>query len=151
MIKDYLSIQQVRFADRFCIHIDIHPDTSGCLLPKMLLQPLVENAIQHGIELRERDGELLISSTIEQDELVITVKDNGVGMDAEALAQLKQELWQQEGPNSNKSNNSVKIGVVNVHGRIQRYYGVRYGLEISSEPGEGFETRSTTVRRSDHV
>ena len=97
MVKDYLSIQQVRFADRFCTHMDIHPDTIGCLLPKMLLQPLVENAIQHGIELLERDGELLIRSTIEQGELVITVKDNGVGMDAEALEQLKQELRQQEG------------------------------------------------------
>ena len=152
MVKDYLSIQQVRFADRFCTHMDIHPDTMGCLLPKMLLQPLVENAIQHGIELLESDGELLIRSTIEQGELVIIVKDNGVGMDAEALEQLKQELRQQEGLNINNSGNSVKIGVVNVHGRIQRYYGAGYGLEISSEPGIGFTASfHLPIRRSDHV
>ncbi len=152
MIQDYLSIQQVRFAGRFCTHMDIHADTSGCLLPKMLLQPLVENAIQHGIELLERDGELLIRSMIEQDELVITVKDNGAGMDAEEFEQLKQELQQQVGSNNNKSSNSAKIGVVNVHGRIQRYYGAGYGLEISSEPGNGFTAVCRLpVRRSDHV
>jgi two-component system sensor histidine kinase YesM len=150
MLKDYLSIQQVRFAGRFSTEIDIAPETADCLLPKMLVQPLVENAIQHGLELVKCDGKLLIRSVIDHDELIITVQDNGAGIDTEAFAELQRELHEQNGKNN--GSDSVKIGVVNVHGRIRRYYGDPYGLKMTSEPGKGFTASfNMPVRRAGSV
>ena len=136
MLNDYLSIQQTRFAGRFEVTMNIEEDTLDCTLPKMLLQPLVENAIQHGLEVMKSNGQLRIRSRIEEGELRITISDNGAGIEPMALEQLQMEMEQQNAVSQGKGGN-IKIGVVNVHGRIRRYYGEKYSLEIISLQGQG--------------
>lgn len=80
LLEHYLSIQQVRFGDRLEITTDIAPEALPMMVPSMLLQPLVENAIRHGIESRISGGEIIVSATLETDYLDIRVLDNGVGL-----------------------------------------------------------------------
>jgi two-component system sensor histidine kinase YesM len=115
---------------------DINPDALECKVPKMILQPVVENAIYHGLEPTSRKGNLILKCTIEPGgELVISVKDNGVGIEPVKLDSLRSELaafgrmeWVQ-GVSS--------IGIVNVSNRLKLIYGEKYGIDIISGVNEG--------------
>lgn len=151
MLVDYISIQKVRFGDRFDVKMDIASDSKLCLIPKMLLQPLVENAIQHGLEHIKTDGLLIIKSIICDADLVIEIKDNGVGMNPVLLDELQKELDKQGDPLSHNKG-EIKIGVINVHGRTKRYFGDKYGLVIQSKPGLGMSTAiHLPIRREGNV
>lgn len=84
-MRSYLTIQKMRYNEKLRYEIDLDPQTEDCLLPKLILQPLVENAIYHGIKVKQQGGTVRIESLLEEDRLLITVEDDGVGMTPEQL------------------------------------------------------------------
>lgn len=132
LVEIYLKIQQYRYEDKLDYEISIDESLSGYTIPKFTIQPIVENAICHGIELKKGKGLLRISSEVKEDTLLIIVQDDGVGMDEEKLGLLKDNIY-------SKSNVTVgsRIGIKNVHQRIQLLYGDNFGINVFSEEGTG--------------
>jgi len=152
MLTDYLAIQQIRFAGRYTVERMFEQETLDCLLPRMLLQPLVENALQHGLEMKKNGGLLFLGAHLEGNILVISIQDNGVGFSSAVLEDLRVELAKKSDFDNLFGINMLKIGILNVHGRIKRYYGSEFGLIIESRPN----SRTTiTIRmpaeRENHV
>ena len=133
--RHYLNIQQIRYKNKFESSVPAGPDTDGLYTLKLTIQPLLENAIYHGITGSEEDGLISVDARREGDDLIIDVSDNGVGMRPEVAATLLSE----ERPALRTTGSG--IGVRNVHQRIRLTFGEPYGLTIFSEPDEG-----TTIR-----
>lgn len=133
-IESYLRIQQFRYQDIMDYEIDIAKEIYPYIIPKLLLQPLVENALYHGVKLKR--GKSLIRVTGKQDgnRLIFQVKDNGRGMNAEELARLRENI--EKGPGERKTGS---FGLANVNQRIRHYYGEEYGLYIESVENMGTE------------
>jgi two-component system sensor histidine kinase YesM len=127
-IEEYLSIQKFRMQDKLEWCLEISPEALSYKMPKMLIQPLVENAIYHGISMKKEKGKLCLSVYIDQEFLVVVVDDNGVGMKAPVLNEIRQML----GSNDINARDS-HIGIKNVFDRIQLYYGNKGSFEIKSE------------------
>ena len=124
----YLEIQQIRYSDILDYSIDVSEEIQDCLIPKLVLQPLIENALYHGIKNRRGRGLITITGNREEDQILLRVSDNGAGMDAEQLRQLQQGIYQEK---------QGSFGLWNVHQRILLYCGESYGLTFESAPGEG--------------
>lgn len=131
IIKAYIHIQKERFKDRFVVFYSLAEDTMDCIVAKMLLQPIAENAIRHGIEPKEDKGTLFISTRLEAGTLIITVKDDGVGIDAPTLSAIQRAL------DGSAYDTSEHVGLVNTHARIRLRYGQPYGVSIDSRVGDG--------------
>jgi LytS/YehU family sensor histidine kinase len=121
-IKLYLTIQEMRFSDRLRIELDIDPATQRALVPNLILQPLTENALRHGIAPLAEPGVVGISSAIENGNLRLTVYDNGAGL---------REGWQLEG--------SAGIGLANTAARLQQLYDDNHQFDIRNRDGGGVE------------
>lgn len=134
-VQSYLTIQEMRYRDKFDYAIDIAPAIYGETILKITLQPLVENAIYHGIKEVEQKGRIEIRGDLDGDEVRIEVKDNGRGMTQAELGALRASIESplEEWPGQGRHG----MGVKNVHERIRIYFGRRYGLDIESAPGEG--------------
>ena len=126
--KSYLEIQQIRYSDILDYAIELPQDMEEIRLPKMTLQPLVENALYHGV--KEKRGKSSIWITFEDagKDIVIQVKDDGIGMTEDRLREVQEGL---------KNNQSVGFGMSAVEGRLKLYYGEEYGLDICSKYQEG--------------
>ena len=135
-VRNYLMIQQMRFKNKFTYQIESEPETLNLASLKLMLQPLVENAIYHGMEFMDGDGEILVRAFLEEGELIFTISDNGLGMTEEQVNGLLKENTVHA-----SSKRGSGIGVKNVNERIRLYFGEQYGLSIESEPDEG-----TTIR-----
>ncbi|MCU6712671.1 sensor histidine kinase [Paenibacillus sp. J5C_2022] len=137
----YLRVQQFRFMDQFTVRFDIKEETRDIHVLKLLLQPIVENAILHGLEKRGTGGELVISSTLEDGMLCLTVQDNGAGIQEERLAYMKGELMRMESKEQlvaiTEQQHKELFGLRNVLGRLKLYYGDSAMLHIESVAGEG--------------
>lgn len=138
-MKDYLTIQKIRFEDRieFVIHEEI--DTRNYYSPKFILQPIVENAIKHGLEqMQTLKIEILITfnplSKGSKEEVCFTISDNGPGIPASILLELNQYL-----DTNPLERRDSKFGLMNVHGRLMMMFGDDYGLRINSEMDKGTE------------
>ncbi|MCL2052176.1 MAG: histidine kinase [Lachnospiraceae bacterium] len=132
-IETYLAIQILRFGEKFAYHLDVAPEISlqkYNILP-LLLQPIVENAILHGLEEMDNNGKLRIHVYQENKNLMIEISDNGCGMTKEELALLKQ------GIEIRSPEKSTSIGLYNINQRLKLCYGEQYGIEITSQPGAG--------------
>ncbi|MDF2938854.1 MAG: sensor histidine kinase, partial [Paenibacillaceae bacterium] len=164
-IRHYLIIQNIRFKNKFRFTIQAEETVLYCQTLKLILQPLVENSIQHGIEMMQDEGEIRVTAGICDDKLLITVADNGLGMPAEVLAHIldrsREKAWGREvqtavrGPEGNaeetrafpdsaipaRKSSGSGVGVRNVHERIRLTFGEPYGLEFESRLEEG-----TTVK-----
>ncbi len=127
-VNEYLKIQKMRYHDKLDYVIEIDENISHIPVAKLIVQPLVENAIYHGIKVKEGKGLIRITGVKEEGKTVIKVSDNGAGMDQEALLHLFEEK---------KIEDTRKVGVLNVHRRIQLYYGIEYGLQYVSAPMVG--------------
>jgi len=130
-VRNYLMIQHMRFKNKFTYQIQADDDVLEMASLKLMLQPLVENAIYHGMEFMDGDGEILIRASKKGDELLFSIEDNGLGMCPEQVERLLTDT--SHVPSSRGSG----IGVRNVNERIRLYFGEDYGLEIDSEPDEG--------------
>jgi len=133
--RNYLTIQNIRYKNKFSYSIESDENTLNLTSIKLIVQPLIENAIYHGMEYMSGDGDIVVKSYRKEKDLYIDIIDNGLGMPQEIADKLLIE----------KVNNGQKkgsgIGLRNVHERIKLYFGEEYGLEVYSEPDEG-----TTIR-----
>ncbi len=127
----YIGIEKARFEDRIKVKYDIAPDVLDCKLPPLTLQPLVENALKHGILQKEDAGEIIIGAYRENRSVRIYVRDNGVGMSQELLSTLFSEK-----PASSKRN-GAGIALKNVTMRLAALYGTEHMLTIQSKPMKG--------------
>ncbi|MFC4808595.1 cache domain-containing sensor histidine kinase [Paenibacillus sp. GCM10023250] len=130
-IRAYVQIQNLRFDNKIKLDLQVDPELYGCEILKLILQPLVENSIIHGI-LEARDSEggtIAIAGRLELDEIVLTVKDDGVGMPSEQAAGLLA--------NANATDEVQGYGIRNIDHRIKLCYGPEYGLAYRSSPGNG--------------
>ena len=131
--KNYLTIQNIRYKNKFDYYIEAEESILDLACIKLIIQPLIENAIYHGMEFMYGDGEILVKAYTNNETLYIDIIDNGLGMPEEAVNKLLS--------NDNYSKKGSGIGLKNVNERIKLYFGEIYGLEIFSEPDEG-----TTIR-----
>lgn len=135
-VKDYLYIQQVRYHDRFEIIYNIDETLLSQALPKLVIQPIVENAVIHGLEGTQGGSTLMLGIQRIENDIDITVKDTGVGMPQERI----ESLLKEPGPEPlGKNTFHTSLGIYAVHKRLQFLYGERYGLRIKSTEGEGTE------------
>ncbi len=132
-VRSYLTIQQKRFKNKFTYRIEAQDEVLSLACLKLTLQPLVENAIYHGMEFMDGDGEILVKAERDGERLCITIADNGLGMTAEQVQGLLT------GKTRSASGKGSGIGVKNVNERIRLYFGEDFGLDIRSEPDEGTE------------
>lgn len=119
-LKRYVEIEQIRFHDRLTVSIDISPDTLDAEVPTLILQPLVENAIKHGITPRASAGRVEVSARRENGSLLLRVNDNGMGFSKQRMPVFKEGL-----------------GISNTRSRLQKLYGSSHRFEISNGPSEG--------------
>ena len=124
-IDDYLSIEMVRFGESLRFVKEVDPDTLDRLVPSMLLQPLVENSLRHGLSSKVNGGMIRISSRLEDGRLHLLVEDDGVGIPEAAMANLFDK----------------GIGISNVNERLKVVFGNDYRMSIDSKPGEGTRTQ----------
>ena len=130
-VKNYLMIQHMRFKNKFDYEFDIAEDVLELPSLKLMLQPLVENAIYHGMEFMDGDGMIMVKAWREEDELYLSVADNGLGMTEDKVEMILT------GKSTSGNGRGSGIGVKNVNERIKLYFGEAYGLTIDSEPDEG--------------
>ena len=131
-IEGYLKIQQTRYRDIMDYEIDIPDDLGEIYILKLLLQPLVENALYHGIKIKRGGGKITVTGRKEGDSLVFCVKDSGLGMTPEQLAELNERMKKGQ-PTVSEAGGG--FGLVNVNLRIRLYYNQAEGLTIESDAG----------------
>nr|WP_082865729.1 histidine kinase [Paenibacillus crassostreae] len=128
-VRNYLIIQKIRYKSKFNYTMEVQKEALTCTTLKLIVQPIVENAIYHGIELMPDEGSIRIAVKLEDEKIMISVTDNGLGMTTQVMEQLLTI--------GVKNSNGSGVGVKNVHERIQLYYGKGYGLTFQSELEEG--------------
>jgi two-component system sensor histidine kinase YesM len=139
-IRSYLTIQKMRYRDILDFTIEMEEGVSEHTVLKLILQPLVENALYHGIKNKRRGGTIVVRASRKgREEIQLEVEDNGIGFTPEKLAQLRAELEDDSGDIKLESG----FGIGNVNRRIRLYYGKPYGLSVESEYSTG--TRVTLV------
>lgn len=139
IIKAYVHIHLIRFGERLEAEYQIEEETLNVKVPKMILQPVVENAFFHGLEAKRGKGRLTIGSSINGRTLRIWIKDDGVGIEEDKLAEIRSKLSGSAADSRLNSGRDGRIGLFNVNNRIKLTYGAEYGLSIYSEPGKGTE------------
>ncbi|MBE5037067.1 sensor histidine kinase [Subdoligranulum sp. DSM 109015] len=140
--ESYLQIQKYRYKNQFTYAFDVDPECLDYLCNKITLQPIIENAINHGLDLLVDEGHIDVEVKQDGEDIVFRVRDNGVGMTPEQI-----EAIMQRGPKDRTG-----IGIKNVNDRLKIYFGKNYGLHITSEPDVGtcVEIRMPKVREGDH-
>lgn len=130
--RSYMNIQLARYKERFKTEFRIEEEIENCCIVKLVIQPILENAIYYGVgNMDEDDGGMIIVSGKKKDEdILITIEDNGMGMREEVLENILTD-------NSKVPKHGSGVGVINVHSRIRLMFGEEYGLSIESEPDEG--------------
>jgi two-component system, LytTR family, sensor kinase len=121
-IDEYLDIEAVRFGSKLRIEKSIDPDSLDIVIPSMLLQPLIENSIKHGLSPKVGEGRITIRSVLQNGHAIIDVIDDGVGVNP---------------ANADRVKNGAGIGLRNVNERLKVIYGANYQLQLDSVPGEG--------------
>lgn len=135
IINCYLSVQSTRFPDRFITEIDIDEQLLNRKIIRFSLEPLVENAVKYGIEPLEEGGIVTIKGSCEGDYMVFSISDNGKGFDPEIYSELKLRL---AGETDSKLNShGCGIGILNIHNRLNLYYGHQCGVDVISSPQNG--------------
>ena len=128
--RNYMNIQKVRYKNTFEVDFQIDPEILQCCTVKLILQPILENAIYYGMEYMDGEGEITVTGYRQEQDIYIEIQDNGLGMPEEEAAKLLVE-----GQRERKRGSGV--GLINVHSRIALRFGAEYGLIIESYPDEG--------------
>lgn len=131
-VDTYLQMQQYRFGHKFTYTISMPQYKGDISIPKLIVQPLVENAISHGIELNPNHSRIWVTGEIDGERLIITVGDDGLGIANERLTEIEQWLEDKDSLVNDKH-----IGMRNVHARLKYLYGEDYGIQVNSVEGEG--------------
>lgn len=136
-VSDYTSIQKIRFNNRFQLLIEMESTLKSQKVLKLILQPLVENALYHGLKYCTAGDTIMIRGWMENNCILLEVSDNGQGMTAEQLETLTRSLKEEPSFTELGHRNKQSIGLKNIHSRIELYYGRGYGLTIRSSLGQG--------------
>jgi two-component system, sensor histidine kinase YesM len=137
-ITDYLSIMSIRYRGKFVTRINVDEGLMNMKTIKMILQPIVENAMYHGLECKKGQGNLEIRGFLKnENNVVFEVIDNGIGISENQLAKITYYLNKDENYNNIDKNDRISIGLINIHNRIKLNFGKDYGLEIFSKENEG--------------
>jgi len=129
-VERYLQIEMIRFEDRLTVHQEISNALRDALVPNMVLQPLVENAIRHGVAKRRGQARIEISATRQNGSITLSVRDNGTGLSPSARQEIKEG-----------------IGLSNIRARLQQLYGAAQEFELTSPQGGGVDARLTIPLR----
>ena len=129
-VRSYLEIQQVRYQDILTYEIDVPEELESYRIPKITIQPLVENALYHGIKNKRGQGKITVSGTRREDGFEIRVTDNGIGMREEQLEKIRRELKE-------RPKEAEYFGLYNVNERIRLDFGAEYGISLESRWQEG--------------
>lgn len=127
-VESYLQIQKIRYSDILSYSIQIDDNLLPYDIPKLTLQPLVENALYHGVKNKRGIGHIKVEGIDQGDEIILMVTDDGAGMTKEQLEELRAGIYEDK---------HTGLGLVNVHKRLNLYYGTAYGLSFESEAGQG--------------
>ena len=138
----YMQLQNRRFADTIELIVDVPDELTMYRIPRLTLQPILENSIIHGIlEKEDKTGTIVITAWDEEDDILILISDDGIGMDQELAANILS-------PDREPKSGGTNIAVINVHRRLQLLYGDAYGLNYSSIKGQGCDV---TIRIPKHL
>lgn len=137
-IENYIAIEKARFGDQLEVKIDIEDELLEVQLPNFILQPLVENAVRHGVSPQPGGGKVEIIAQDNDDEVEIVIKDNGIGIENERLTEILQE----------GTGEGMGIGLANVNSRLEKIYNSSYGLQIESRLRKGTEIYITIPKQS---
>jgi two-component system sensor histidine kinase YesM len=130
-VTSYLEIQQIRYQDILSYEINVAKDIYNYSIPKITIQPIVENALYHGIKNRRGGGKITITGAENENGFAIHVRDNGAGMDENRLKEVRDSLLQES------SDKSAIYGLYNVNERIRLNFGDEYGITIDSKLDKG--------------
>lgn len=143
-VESYLEIQQFRYQDIMDYEIDMEEEIYPYMIPKLTLQPLVENALYHGIKKKRGRGLIRITGWKDGGRIYIKVSDNGIGMSGEALDKLRKSMYGMD-----IEDDEGGFGLANVNQRLQYYYGEEYGVFFESKENEG--TEATVIIRAKNI
>jgi len=132
--RQYLEIHKLRMKEGFEYDIQLDPQLLDLLTIKWILQPVIENAVIHGLDPKQHAGNIVVKGWLGGDDVYISVSDQGVGMHAEAIQQLNDDL---EHRAVELAKHHGKVGLFNVQSRIKLYFGPNYGIHVESERGQG--------------
>ena len=140
--ESYLQIQMYRYKNQFTYAFDADPDCLGFYCNKITLQPIIENSINHGLDLMVEEGRIDVQVRMDGDDIVFSVRDNGVGMSEEQIEAIMHS----------EQTDRTGIGIRNVNDRLRIYFGKNYGLHITSEPDVGtcVEIRMPKIREGEY-
>lgn len=136
-VQDYVSIQRIRFDNRFRLDMEIPESMNSIKVLKLILQPLVENALYHGLNYCACGDRITISGSTDSSYIYLCVSDNGTGMDRGELLALREKLDEKPSFTELGHRTGQSIGLKNIHTRIELYYGKGYGLTLNSREKEG--------------
>ena len=148
-IRNYISIQNIRYDNRFTVDIQIPEETLNERVLKLILQPVIENSINHGFKRCQIRGKILIEAYTDESNLYIRISDDGVGMNETQLENLKNLLNSRPAVEELGKRVYESIGIKNINSRIQLYYGTMYGLNIDSVENEGTTALITVPRKQE--
>jgi len=131
-INNYLMIQKMRYQDRISYKVEIDPDIVKCKILKLILQPIVENSILHGLENKVTDGHISVSGYREGDNIIFRISDDGAGIPESQLTEIKQIVFE-----GNRIDSKQFIGLTNIYERLKIYFDDHFTLDIASKPGAG--------------
>lgn len=125
ILKNYLNLQNFRYGGEFMVVYEVEDEVQQCLVPRLLLQPLVENALLHGLDIKEKNGRITIRAWRKKEKLYLEVEDNGRGMTQEQIRELLNSK-------AKKTRGLTAVGVSNIRERLSLYYGSEAGLSYES-------------------
>src|SRR5699024_5604919 len=128
--QSYMNIQKVRYKNTFSVTFDVDPEICSYCTVKLILQPILENAINYGVSGMDDCGEIRVKGRMEEGRVILSVEDNGIGMSEEQVRLLLTD-------SSRVHKHGSGVGLVNVNNRIQLLFGKEYGVIAESEPDEG--------------
>ncbi|MCU6710661.1 sensor histidine kinase [Paenibacillus sp. J5C_2022] len=142
-VRSYVQIQQMRYGERLRVEYDIEDGAEHILIPKLTIQPLVENAVFHGIDPKERGGQVWISALCLEEVLLITVRDDGAGLEDAEIAEWNARLRERTSTNSWKKGAGHGIGISNIYERISFIYGNQGDVTVDGSKGYGLTVTVT--------
>lgn len=136
-VKDYISIQKIRFDNKFELKVDIPKEMYSMRVLKLILQPIVENALYHGLKYCNFGKEIMIKGSTNGVTISLEISDDGIGITPDQLKALQESLNEKPQFTELGQRNKQSIGLKNINSRIELYYGEGYGLSVASEEHKG--------------
>jgi two-component system sensor histidine kinase YesM len=138
IVEHYIKIIRIRHQNRISVDVDMPGDLSCCVIPRMILQPVVENAVYHGLEPKEGDGIINVRGFIENGKILLIVDDDGIGLDAATEERIQHRLNGEGAPEEDERiRKTTGIGLINIQRRLRFRYGMEAGLSFVNKPEGG--------------